>query len=148
MRNPLQHVLILAALLAVACDVPDVPADVDTETGASTESGDGDGCDGPERPFSVNCTAAGCRAWWAASEESTPVYSADMILALPMVDPSVPWACEPEPDVELCVEVDSTGHIGCFRIREGWAVPVAPCCAIADLPGWLEVGLGVAARVD
>jgi hypothetical protein len=101
--------------------------------------------DAPHRELAeVLCTADGCEGRWQESELWSRVAPADEILALPMTDPATVWPCQPAPPVDGCFQIDDGGHVACVWIMNGWAVPVAPCCAI-DGFGWLPIGDGMAA---
>jgi hypothetical protein len=91
----------------------------------------------------VSCTASGCEGRWQETDLWSTVFSADEILMRPVVAADL-WPCQSDPQVDVCVEVDGLGHKGCFWVLDGWAVPVAPCCAVADW-GWLPIGEGMAA---
>jgi hypothetical protein len=94
----------------------------------------------------VQCTPDGCEGRWQETNWWSQVFAADEVLALEPVDPSVLWECQPAPDADVCVQVDSMGHVGCFWVMNGWAVPVAPCCAVGSVgaSGWMPIGDGMA----
>ena len=128
----------LLTALAVALGL--AACDVDQPCGADH----GDACQAPRIEIAdVQCDADGCVGRWADTDSWSLVVSADQVLSLPTVDASTLWECEQDPAVDVCVSVDSAGHIGCFRIMDAWAAPVAPCCAVSD--GWIPVGDGVSA---
>jgi hypothetical protein len=113
------------------------------------DSGDGDGdpsysCeDAGRREFAeIVCDEAGCSGRWQGSDWWSVVLSAEVVLAGQEIEPDTLWSCQADPPVDVCVSVNATG--GCFWILDGWAVPVAPCCAVEGW-GWLPVGDGMAA---
>jgi hypothetical protein len=119
-----------------------------TEGGDSTESetGAGECTDAPTIGLvDISCSEGICEGRWDGTDAWSTVTDADIVLAWPPVDPTTVWECEPAPQVDGCATIDDLGHIGCFNIYDGWAVPVAPCCAAgAD---WQWIGEGLAASV-
>jgi hypothetical protein len=126
---------------------------VGSETGDGDGDGDGDPGDGdpgspcnfplepcPNDDCGVNgrrhvsdmdCGVEGCSGLWSGTDAWAPMFPANQFGDMPPVDPSAVWDCEPGPDVDRCVEVDTNGHVGCFRFDGEFAVAVWPSCAVA-----------------
>jgi len=96
------------------------------------------------RIVDMNCDTEQCAVLWDGTDQWSAAIQASALDEMPDVEPSSVWACEQDPVVDACVEVDGNGHVGCFWIYGDVAVAVAPSCAVADL-GWVDVGLGMAA---
>ena len=91
----------------------------------------------------LDCQGSECAARWEASEEWSRVWPTSEVEALPAADIPAQWGCEPDPDVDICAEIDTHGRVGCFRVESAWAVAAAPECAS---PGTGHpIGLGMAA---
>jgi hypothetical protein len=158
--------LLTPALTLVGCFPPpmtdggDFGESTAGETSTDTETGDGDGDgdpgDGDGDPelalceeathieFSeVTCTDSGCMGRWQTTDTWSVAVPAVNLLGLPEIDPASVWSCQPEPVVDGCFQIDAGGHVACGWIMNGWAVPVAPCCAVAGF-GWLPIGDGMA----
>lgn len=86
-------------------------------------------CHEPEDIFSVECSPNGCVARWD-DWLTSPVWLAYKVESWPEVEPATVWECDPEPAVDLCRVTSANGDVGCFRVRDGWAVQVTPCCAV------------------
>jgi hypothetical protein len=95
----------------------------------------------------VLCTQDGCEGRWQGTDAWSPATPATELLGLTPVDPSTLWPCDPAPEVDGCFMIDGSGHAACVWIMNGWAVPVAPCCAV-DGFSWLPVGDGMAVSPD
>lgn len=103
----------------------------------------------------AKCENGSCSGLWEESTEWSVVFPATAIEALAEIDPADVWPCEPDPDVDLCVEVDGNGHVGCFRVYDvdtrQFAVAVAPSCALDEVESpldWIDVGVGMVASVS
>lgn len=106
------------------------------------------GCDPSGRTdlLDFECDGA-CSGRWDGTELRSSVHPVGEVVLMPEVDPAALWPCEPDPDVDICVQVDDNGHVGCFWFDDSWAVAVAPSCAVAG-PDWLGVGNDMVARVN
>jgi len=90
----------------------------------------------------IECSEQGCSGRWVGTESWSPAMSADIIGTLPEYDLATVWACEPDPDVDVCVIIDGVDHVACLRMFDGWGVSVAPVCSGLD---GLDVGCGMVA---
>lgn len=104
-----------------------------------------DGGDGRRDLVELNCPGGACVARWDGGEQwSTVIPSSD--LDEHAEQGSDMWACDPDPDVDICV-IEPSGHRGCFRIEGAWAVAIAPACASPWPDGeTVDVGNGMVSR--
>jgi hypothetical protein len=112
-------------------DGPTGDGDIDHQAGESSGNG--------RLPLvEFQCDADGvCHGRWDDTQAWSLVSDADAVAA--SVEISPPWECDPGLDVDVCIEVDPQGHVGCFWYQDGWAVAVAPSCSVSG-DGWLDVG--------
>jgi hypothetical protein len=126
--------------------------DGDDETGdgdGDTTSGEGDGdgepvspCDFPLEPCpnddcevdgrrnlsDMDCGLGGCSGLWSGTDHWSPLLTVDILEMSPPIDPSTIWECEPNPDVDLCTDIDANGLVECYRIDGEYAIAVQPSC--------------------
>jgi hypothetical protein len=146
-----KRILVTISVLLFGC-APAAPDALDDLGEGGETSAEQTGCEAaPRRAVEqVSCTGAKCSALWASTSTWSPAFEAQTLDGLPTVDPWDLWPCAPDPNVDLCVEVDGNGHVGCYwhvGAAGRFLVPVAPSCAVAGL-GWAVVGRCMSAYVD
>jgi hypothetical protein len=126
-RIALLAAILLAGTSQVACDESDTPEEFRDF--------------GRVPIVEIDCDASGCLGRWENSFAWSPIYPWQSVLALRWTNPDSVWRCDPDPDVDLCVVIDAQNHKACFRYEWGYAVKVAPTCAVSG-GNWLSVGNG------
>jgi hypothetical protein len=91
------------------------------------------GADGRRNFTDMDCGADGCLGLWSGADLWSSMIPIAELLESPPVDPSTIWECEPDPDVDLCTDLDVNGTAECFRIDGEFAVAVQPSCAVGDV---------------
>lgn len=140
---------LVGSLLTVACFPPMIDfadtsgtGDGDGDNGTMGD-GDGDGpCSFPLAPCPNNdcdangrrnlsdmdCGLGGCSGLWSGTYRWSHLLTADILEMSPPTDPSTIWDCEPNPDVDLCTDIDANGLAECYRIDGEFTVAVQPAC--------------------
>jgi len=135
-------ILALVATILAGCG-PGAMGDRDEAfENAATESDTGsDEHDGGRlRLVEIGCVDGVCAGRWDGGQLWSLVFDSAEVAASPEIP--APWPCTNDMDVDVCVEVDDQGHVGCFWYQHGWAVAVAPSCAVNGSL-WIDVGNGM-----
>jgi len=83
----------------------------------------------------LTCNGDDCLGLWSGTDTWTPLHRVVDLIDYPVVGRVDVWACEPDIDVDICVEMPNAR---CFRIDGAYAVEVLPSCAAS--PDAVDVG--------
>jgi hypothetical protein len=138
------------SLLLWAC-VDDVE-DVDAEADSTATGEDASGClsplsDCPNEDCTIvgrrnisalTCDGSACLGLWSGTDTWTKLHRVIDLIDYPVVGRADVWACEPDIDVDLCVQMPD---VRCFRVDGAYAVEVLPLCAASSAA--VDVGNGM-----